>query len=129
MFDHQVPQQGGDVVRHLLVGERAVYVGSVPVPLQLDGDDLPSLGEGRHNLSYSVDRHVRAVKQDQRLSRAVDLVVYVEAVHLSIVAFRGIVHPVSFLATRSCLLDPGHGRLVPASRPLLAPGDGVAVVA
>ena len=45
-FDVEVPQQGGDIVGHLLVGERTVDVGGVTVPLQLDGDDLAGLGQG-----------------------------------------------------------------------------------
>jgi hypothetical protein len=44
-----VPNQGGDIVGHLLVGERAVDVGGVPVTLQLDGHDLSGLGQGGTN--------------------------------------------------------------------------------
>src|SRR5215204_6945447 len=99
LFDRKVLDQGGDVVRHQLVGERAIYVGGAPMPLQLHSDDLPGLGEGRHNLSHQIDRHVGAVKQDQRLSGAVDLIVYVQAVHLSIVASNIVAHFVVLLVS------------------------------
>jgi len=81
-----VPQQGGGIVGHPFVGDGAVDVGRVPVPLQLDGDDLPGLGEGRHYLSHRIDRHVGAVEHDQRSARAMYLVLHLKAVHGSVVA-------------------------------------------
>ena len=35
--------------------------------LQLDGDDLPGFGKGRHYLSHGLDRHSGAVEQDERV--------------------------------------------------------------
>ena len=68
----------------------------MPVPLQLCGDDLPGLGEGRHYLSHGLDRHVGTVEHDKRLSGAVDLVVHPEAVDLGVAASTFTVHFVSF---------------------------------
>jgi hypothetical protein len=56
------------------------------MPLQFDRDDPPGLGQGRHNLSHSVDRHIGTVKQNQRFSGAVDLVIHLETVHGSVAA-------------------------------------------
>jgi aspartyl-tRNA(Asn)/glutamyl-tRNA(Gln) amidotransferase subunit B len=42
-----VLEQGGRVVGQLLVGERPIDVGGVPVPLKLDPDDLPAASELR----------------------------------------------------------------------------------
>jgi hypothetical protein len=35
--------------------------------LQLDGDDLPGFGKGRHYLFHGLDRHSGAVEQDERV--------------------------------------------------------------
>jgi hypothetical protein len=44
--ESQVLDQGGDVVRHLLVAKRAINVGCMPMGLQLNGDDLAGRGKG-----------------------------------------------------------------------------------
>ena len=49
-FKSHMLDQGSDVVRHLLVGQRAIDVGGVPMALGLDGDDLPRLGQRRQQL-------------------------------------------------------------------------------
>src|SRR5215207_135050 len=64
-----------------------IDVGRASMGLQLEGDDPPGLGKGRQDLSKrGADRRQSAVEQYQRLSRAVDLVVHSEAVHLSVAA-------------------------------------------
>jgi hypothetical protein len=45
LLDPEVPQQGGRVVGHRFVGDGAVDVGGVPVPLPLDRDHLAGLGQ------------------------------------------------------------------------------------
>ena len=62
--DLQVSQQRGGVVGHLLVRERAIGVGRAPVPLLLERDHLPGLGQPRQERTHRVDRHVGAVQQD-----------------------------------------------------------------
>ena len=69
VLDAEVSEQGGRVVGHLLVGDRAVDVGGVAVALQLDHDDLSGLGEPGQDRSQRVDRHVGAVQQEQRRAR------------------------------------------------------------
>jgi hypothetical protein len=67
---------------HLLDAQRAIDVGRAPVSLQLEGDDLPSLGKSRQKLSERrADCRKCAVKQNQRRSGAVDLVIHLETVH------------------------------------------------
>ena len=79
--EFQVPDQAGDVVRHRLVGERPIDVGRMAVPLQIDDDDLPGPGEDRQELTeLQFAGRQTAVEQDQRLPRAVDLEVELEAV-------------------------------------------------
>ena len=50
-FDPKVPDRGGDIIRHLFEGHRAVNIRGVPMGLQLEGDDLAGLGQGRQKLS------------------------------------------------------------------------------
>jgi hypothetical protein len=73
-----MPQQVGDVVGELLIGELAVDVRSVPVALELDRDHLVALGQLRDEVAQQVDGHVRAGQQHQRLPGPVDLVVHVQ---------------------------------------------------
>jgi hypothetical protein len=80
LFDPQVPQQPGGVVGELLVGERAVDVGGVPMALELDGDHLAVLGQRRDETAQQLDGHVRARQHDQRVPLPVDLVVHVQPV-------------------------------------------------
>jgi len=53
-------QQRRGVVGELLIRERAVDVGRMPVALELDPDDLAARGQGRHEGAHEFDGHVRA---------------------------------------------------------------------
>ena len=85
-FVSQVRNQGSYVVRHLLVGERPIDVSRVPMALQLDGDDLPGLGQVWQNLFHHADRHEAAGKQNERFPRPMDLIIHLETVYLCIAA-------------------------------------------
>jgi len=100
-FETEVLDQGGDVVRHRLEAQRAVDVGRAPMGLQIGGDDLPPFCEQRENFAEHLDRADAAMQQDQRFPGAVDLVVHLETVHLGVVTFGAIVHPVSILVNES----------------------------
>jgi len=77
-----MPERCGGVIGHLLDAQRAIDVGCAPMGLQLEGDDLPSLGKSRQKFSERrADCRKRAVKQNQRPSCAVDLVIHLEDVH------------------------------------------------
>jgi hypothetical protein len=81
-LDPELRECGGDIIGHLLDGERAVDVCRASVRLQFESDDLPSLGKIRQKLSERrADCRKRAVKQDERLSGTVDLVIHLEAIH------------------------------------------------
>ncbi len=47
LFDLELPEECGGVVRQLLIGERPINVGRVPVSLLFNGGDLPGRGQGR----------------------------------------------------------------------------------
>jgi hypothetical protein len=78
LVDVQVTDQRRGVVGHLLIGERAIDVGRTPVPLLLGRDHPPRLRQPGQDRADHVDRHVRAMQDDQRPARPVDLVVHVE---------------------------------------------------
>ena len=82
LLDLQMPEERGDVVRHVLVGHGAVDVRHVSVPLQLHGDHLPVPGQSRMDVRPSEC----TVEPDQRPAGAVDLVIHPEAVHVGILA-------------------------------------------
>src|SRR5918994_1353098 len=85
--DPKVPERCGGVIGQLLDGERAIDVGRASMGLQLEGDDLPSLGKSRQKLSERrADCRKRAVEQNQRRSGAVDLVIHLQIVLLSVAA-------------------------------------------
>jgi hypothetical protein len=101
LFDSEMLECSGGVVGHLLDGQRAIYIGRASMGLQLEGDDLPGLCKFRQNVSErGADCRKSAVEQNQRLSRSVDLVVHIEAVHLNVVASKVVVHSVSFRSYR-----------------------------
>jgi hypothetical protein len=67
LLDLERSEKRRGVVHHLLEGQRAIDVGSVPVSLLLDGDDLPGLGKEKQSHSERrVDCRQAVVKQDQR---------------------------------------------------------------
>src|SRR5258707_245817 len=86
MFESQVLDEGRGVVRHLFVGERPIDVGCVPMALDLDGDDLPGLGQVRQNLPHHADRHEATGKQNERFPRTMDLVIHLETVYFCVAA-------------------------------------------
>ena len=98
LTDAEVLHQRGDVVRHLLVLQGAIDVGGAAVSLQIDGDDLPALGQVRQQRLHGAGRHVGAVEQhDGDTAAAVDLVVHIEPVHRRVAGLRGgIGHVISF---------------------------------
>jgi len=51
LLDPEVREQRDGIIGHLLVGERPINVGGVPMGLLLDGDDLPFPGKTRQHLS------------------------------------------------------------------------------
>ncbi len=97
-------QQSGGVVGHLLVAERSLDVGGVPMRLLLNADDLPRPGKGRQHLAErGADSRQSSVKQDQRwLAASVNLVVHLETVYRSVAALD--VH-VSFLFCHLLLIS------------------------
>src|SRR6266571_1682316 len=80
LFESEMPDQGGDIVRHQLEAQWALDVGGVPVPLQLDADDAARRGKLRHNLSHCLNGHEATGKQYQRLPAPAYLIVEVQAV-------------------------------------------------
>src|SRR5215210_2858229 len=87
VFEPEVLDQASDVVRHLLEAQRAIDIGSVPVSLEFDRDELPGLGQQWQHLSkVGLNGSETAMKQDQRFTGPVDFVVHLKAVH------RGISH-------------------------------------
>jgi len=80
--------QSGDIVCHQLVSERAVYVGSAPVSLQIGGYDSPTFRERLQDLAEHLGRASTSVQQNEWLPRPVDFVVHLQPIHLS-VAFGG----------------------------------------
>ncbi len=106
--DPEVVQQPHHVVGQVRERRVPVDVTGVPVPLQFDGDDLPRRGEcGQHAAEGQVDGEQPAVQQDQRLSRAMDLVVQIQPVDPRISGGRRI---------RARLLSLTH-RALPGSAP------------
>src|SRR5262249_9445523 len=82
---------------HLLVSQRAIDVGRVPVSLKLDGDHLPVLRQGRVNGRPAET----TVQQDQRLAAPVDLVIHLESVHIGVPPLGVLVHRVSLAYSRT----------------------------
>src|SRR6266516_5580111 len=108
LFESEMPDQGGDVVRHQLVVQRALDVGGVPVPLQLHSDDAPRRGKLRHNLSHRLNGHEAAGKQYQRLPAPVYLVVDVEAVDQGVAFLRFVVCDHGDGSLSSSMYAPRH---------------------
>ena len=58
----EVLDQGGNIVRHSLIAERAVNISCVPMPLQLHSDQRTRLPEQRDKLGEH-PRHAHATVQ------------------------------------------------------------------
>jgi hypothetical protein len=86
IFEPDVFDQGGNIVRHLLEGERAINIGGVSMSLQLDGNDLPVLGKDWQKLLEHPDYAQAAVKENQRLPFTVNLVAQLESVYVRVFA-------------------------------------------
>ena len=80
-FVPEMRDERGDVIRELLETEGAVDVGGVPMPLQLDSDDLPGLGQGRQERPEHTDGAKAAVDEHQWPPYTVDFVIHLQAVH------------------------------------------------
>jgi hypothetical protein len=94
--------QGCHVVGHRLEGHGPFDVGGAAVGLEVHAYDLPVSSEQRQYLAEHLDRADTAVKQDQGLPFAVNLIVHLEAVHRGVVppglAVRSIRHACAFSA-------------------------------
>src|SRR5260370_20042210 len=86
MFESQVLDEGSGVVRHLLVGERSIDVGRMPMALDLNCNDLPGPGQVWQNLPHHADRHEATGKQNERFPCTMDLVIHLETVYLCVAA-------------------------------------------
>src|SRR4029079_529416 len=79
-----MPDEGGDVVAHRLEGQRAVHVRGAAVSLQVDRYPPVPASQRRQDRGGRLARGVAAVQQDERLARAVLLVVHPDAVHVGV---------------------------------------------
>jgi len=61
-----VVDKRGDVIGHEPDVDRSIDVGSAAVPLQVDGDDLVTLGQRGKDRPEHLARPEPAVQQDQR---------------------------------------------------------------
>jgi hypothetical protein len=69
---------------HQLGADRTIDVRGSAVALQVDADDLPTLGERGEVGAERLDRAEAAVQQDERAARSVDLVVELDAIHVCV---------------------------------------------
>ncbi len=83
--DAKLAECGGCVVGHLLHGQWAINIGGMPMRLLFEGDHLPGFGQRRPQRAErgSSGRH-SAMQQRQRLPRAMDLVIHMEAIHVHV---------------------------------------------
>src|ERR1700759_4819250 len=79
-----MPDEGGDVVARRLEGQRAVHVRGAAMSLQVDRYPPAPAGQRRQDRGGRLARGVAAVQQDERLPRAVLLVVQGNAVHVRV---------------------------------------------
>src|SRR5437660_9767480 len=85
LLNPELREQRDGILGHLPVGEGSINVGSMPMSLLLDGDDPPSPGETRQNLSErGADGRQTAVKEDQWEACAMNHVIHLEAVNLCV---------------------------------------------
>ena len=84
--ESQVLDQGGDIVRHQPDAQGSIDVGRPPVALQVDGDDLPAVGERGKVGPEHLERAEAAMQQDERSARSSGLVIELDAVHVGVVA-------------------------------------------
>ena len=88
LLDVEVFHERGNIICHRFVGDRAVDVGGTPVRLQIDRDDLARFREQGHEITEHRHRSQTAMQQDERLTRALDLVVQLEPIHGGVPSFR-----------------------------------------
>src|SRR5437016_1641416 len=91
LFDPQMTQESGGVLRPLLETERAINVGRVSMSLLLDSDNPPRRGKllqdlaerGANGREIAMQQHqwYRRHRRHRRPTAAVDLVVHLQTVH------------------------------------------------
>ena len=82
----EIVQQRRDVVAHRGEAHRPVRVRRATVALHLHRDYPPHLRQGLHPSLHLDDRRQPAMDQHQRVALAVDLVIELDAVHVSVAA-------------------------------------------
>src|SRR5258708_5768001 len=103
LLNPDVREQRDGILSHLPIGEGPINVGSVPVSLLLDGNDLSSSGKARQDLSErGADGRQTAVKQDQWEACAMHLVIHLKAVNLCVEALATLVHCICVLGRALC---------------------------
>src|SRR5258705_11756475 len=84
----EMVEQRRDVVAHCDEGHRPVRVRRAAVALHLHRDHLPYLRQRLYPSLHLADRRQPAMDQHQRFALAVDLVIELDAVHISVAAAR-----------------------------------------
>ena len=83
-LESQCFHESDRVVGELPVAERTLHVGSASVAAPLGPVDLVALRKARAETGERLDRTEPAVQQDERLTRALDLVIRVHAIGVDV---------------------------------------------